>query len=132
MHCWTKMFTKMRLVYQYLRVSYSRLSLSWLPSISSMSLSRTKCLFPWNFLQEHCIAFVYLELLYLKLFLISNKFCGRWTIFSLYLEHLNILISFLNSQINSNLNQNKNFSRKWKKNLFFCFQCHQNKNFCQT
>ena len=93
--------------------------ISRLPSISNISLSRTKCLVPWNFPQEHCIAFLYFELLYIELFPISKNFPVPWTIFSLYLEHLHIRILFLNSQINSNLNQNKNFDRKWKTNLFF-------------
>ena len=55
---------------------YSGLSLSRLPSISNTSPSRTKCSVPWNFPQEHCIAFLYSELLYLELFLISNKLSG--------------------------------------------------------
>ena len=70
--------------------------------------------------------------LYLEYLSISTKFSVPWTIFSLYLEHLHIRISFSNSQINSNLNQNKNFDRKWKKKIVFCSQCCQNKNVCQT
>ena len=54
----------------------SGISLSRLPSISNICLSRTKCSIPWNFPQEHCIAFLYFELLYLELFPISNKFSG--------------------------------------------------------
>lgn len=130
MHCWTKMFTKMRLVYQYLRVSYSRLSLSRLPSISSISLSRTKCLAPWNFSEEHCIAFFYFELLYLELFLISNKFWSPLNHFLSLFEHLNIRISFSNSWINSNLNQSKSFNRKWKRIICFLFSV-SSKQKCQ-
>ena len=55
---------------------YGGLFLSRLPSVSNISLSRTKCSVPWNFPQEHCIAFLYFELLYLELFPISNKFSG--------------------------------------------------------
>ena len=55
---------------------YNGLSLSRLPSISNISLSRTKCSVPWNLPQEYCIAFLYSELVYLELFPISNKFSG--------------------------------------------------------
>ena len=94
----------------------SGVSLSRLPSISNICLSRTKCSIPWNFPQEHCIAFLYFELLYLELF--PTNFPVPWNIFSLYLQHLDTWISFSNSRINSNLNQNKNFDRKWKKICF--------------
>ena len=102
-------------------------SLSRLPSIS---LSRTKSSVPWNFSQEHCITFLYFKIPYLELFPILNNFLVSWTIFSLYLKHLHIRISFPNSRINSNLNQNKNFDRKWKK-IRFLFSL-SSKQKCQT
>ena len=76
-----------------------------------LSISRTKCSVPWNFPQEHCIAFLCFKLPYLKLFTISNKCSGPLNHFL----SLSWTSTYSNFKINSNLNQNKNFDCKWKK-----------------
>ena len=102
-------------------ILYSGLSLSRLPSISNISLSRTKCSVPWNFPLEHCIAFLYFELLYLELFSILNKFSGPLNHFLSLSRKFTYSNFIFDSRINWNLNQNKSFDRKWKKNLFSVF-----------
>ena len=82
-------------------------------------LSQTKCSVHWNFTQEHCIAFLYLELLYLKLFPIWNKFSSPLNHF-LSLSQTFIYSNFIFEFPNKfKFESKQKFRRQMKKNLFF-------------
>ena len=98
---------------------YGGLFLSWLPSISNISLSRTKCSVPWSFPQEQCIAFLYFELLYLELLPLSKKFLGSLSHFlslSRTFTYSNFISEFRNKL---EFESKQKFRPSRKKNLFF-------------
>ena len=84
------------------------LSLSRLPSISNISLSRRKL----HLSPRTLHTFLYFKFLYLELFPMSNKFSGPLNHF-LSLSRTFTYSNFIStSRINTNLNQNKSFDRE--------------------